>query len=471
MKTTALYSITNYLILTGLIGGLTACSSGKTIHPPTRLEAVSSPNGATADTSMQPTKLDAPELSPDSNLQDVLTHAALRHPGMKAAFESWQAALEKSPQVTALPDPKFSYGYFIREVETRVGPQQQRVGLSQMFPWFGKRALAGQMADHEAEAAWQSYESTKRNLFQSVKTTWSELAFLYESIRITKENIDLMKHLESVAQARFRSGSDVTGVVKAQVEIGKMEDRLLSLQDMIHPLSTRLNAEMNRSSNAMLPIPKLNDIPASELPSDTSMDSMLMLHPDLAALKAEMEKHKKSIQLANKNKRPNFTLGLDYIQTDSSAAAGITDNGKDPVMITGAFNIPIWNQKNQAAVREAESNTSAAQHRLQQRENELKTDLAMALFDFRDAERKLGLYRDSLTPLTENALRVAEQSYQAGQSDFLELIDAQRLLLEFQLSYQRALADRAIATADLEKLLGNHFSSPNSTQSSDTTKP
>jgi outer membrane protein TolC len=162
---------------------------------------------------------------------------------------------------------------------------------------------------------------------------------------------------------------------------------------------------------------------------------------------------------------------LDYIQTDSSGAAGITDNGKDPVMITGAFNIPIWNQKNQAAVREAEANTSAAQHRLQQRENELKTDLAMALFDFRDAERKLGLYRDSLTPLTENALRVAEQSYQAGQSDFLELIDAQRLLLEFQLSYQRALADRAIATADLEKLLGKHSLFPDSTQSPHTTKP
>jgi cobalt-zinc-cadmium efflux system outer membrane protein len=471
MKTTATFSIANKLILSGLIGALTGCASGKTRHDAERTEAISHPIGSGALTPVQPTKLNHPDLSPNATLQDVLAMAAMRHPGMKAAFEAWQAALEKSPQVMALPDPKFSYGYFIREVETRVGPQQQRVGLSQMFPWFGKRTLAGQMADQDAEAAWQVYESTKRKLFQSVKTTWNELAYLHESIRITEENIELMKHFERVAQARFRSGSDVTGVVKAQVEIGKLEDRLLSLQDMILPLITRLNTEMNRPPNTFLPVPKLENTQTSQLPIKTTMDAMLLQHPDLAALQAEVEKNRKSIQLALKNNRPDFTLGLDYIQTDSSATAGISDNGKDPVMITGAFNIPIWNRKNKAAVRQAESNTSAAQLRLKQRENELQTDLAMELFDYRDAERKLGLYKNSLTPLTENALRVAEQSYQAGQSDFLELIDAQRLLLEFQLSYQRALADRAIATAGLEKLLGTHSLLPDSTQSPKTTQP
>lgn len=471
MKTTAIYPFTTHIILTALIGALTACSSGKTSHRNENIAFVASANITITNVCIHPMVAAPYDLSAETSLQDIITLAALRHPGMEAAFESWQAAVEKNPQVTALPDPKFSYGYFIREVETRVGPQQQRVGMSQMFPWFGKRALAGQIADHEAEAAWQVYESTKRNLFRSIKTTWSELAFLYESIRITQENIELMKHLESVAQARFRSGSDVTGVVKAQVEIGKLEDRLLSLKDMIHPLSARLNADLNRPPNASLPTPKLNDIQISQQPSESSMRNLLRDHPDLEALKAEVEKHQTSIQFARKNNRPDFTLGLDYIQTDSSATAGITDNGKDPIMITGAFNIPIWNRKNKAAVREAESNTSAAQLRFKQRVNELNTELEMALFDLRDAERKLELYRDSLTPLTENALRVAEQSYQAGQSDFLELIDAQRLLLEFQLSYQRALADRAIAIADLEQLLGTNALSSNSNPSPEKNEP
>jgi hypothetical protein len=53
------------------------------------------------------------------------------------SFETWKAAIEQVPQARALPDPKFTYGYFIREVETRVGPQQQKFEIMQIFPWFG----------------------------------------------------------------------------------------------------------------------------------------------------------------------------------------------------------------------------------------------------------------------------------------------------------------------------------------------
>ncbi|MDY0040341.1 MAG: TolC family protein, partial [Desulforhabdus sp.] len=79
-----------------------------------------------------------PELNEQSGLNDYLAYAALNNAGLKAAFLRWQAALEKIPQVTALPDPRFSYGYYIQSVETRVGPQNNRFGLLQTFPWFGK---------------------------------------------------------------------------------------------------------------------------------------------------------------------------------------------------------------------------------------------------------------------------------------------------------------------------------------------
>ncbi|MEE9371057.1 MAG: hypothetical protein V3W45_06260, partial [Sedimentisphaerales bacterium] len=58
------------------------------------------------------------------NLQDYLRYAALHNAGLKAAFERWKAAIEQIPQAESLPDPKFTYGYFINEVETRVGPQK-----------------------------------------------------------------------------------------------------------------------------------------------------------------------------------------------------------------------------------------------------------------------------------------------------------------------------------------------------------
>ncbi len=91
-------------------------------------------------------RADLPSLTHTSTLADYLRYAALNNPGLEAAFERWQAELEKVPQVRALPDPILTYAHFIEEVETRVGPQESKLSLLQKFPWFGKRRLRGEAA-------------------------------------------------------------------------------------------------------------------------------------------------------------------------------------------------------------------------------------------------------------------------------------------------------------------------------------
>ena len=61
-------------------------------------------------------------LSETSTIEDYLVYAALHNPGIEAAFDHWKAALEKSPRAQSLPDPRFTYAYYIEHVETRVGP-------------------------------------------------------------------------------------------------------------------------------------------------------------------------------------------------------------------------------------------------------------------------------------------------------------------------------------------------------------
>ncbi|MHC4293525.1 MAG: hypothetical protein ACYSTX_04455, partial [Planctomycetota bacterium] len=65
-----------------------------------------------------------PTLADDVNeiktLEDYLRHAALNNAELKVQFEGWKSALEQVPQAKTLDDPKFTYGYFIEEVETRV---------------------------------------------------------------------------------------------------------------------------------------------------------------------------------------------------------------------------------------------------------------------------------------------------------------------------------------------------------------
>ena len=164
------------------------------------------------------------DLPAEASLVDYLRYAALNNPGLEAAFYRWKATLERVAQVTALPDPTLSYGYFVEQVETRVGPQRQRFGIAQTFPWFGKRTLRGKGAEAEVSRAYASYEQAKRQLFFEVTDAYVELFYLREAVQRTEESIELIMHLESVAQAKFRAGSDATGVIKAQVELGKLED-------------------------------------------------------------------------------------------------------------------------------------------------------------------------------------------------------------------------------------------------------
>ena len=79
------------------------------------------------------------------------------------------------------------------------------------------------------------------------------------------------------------------------------------------------------------------------------------------------------------------------------------------------------------------------------------------MFRHTDALRKTQLYRDGLVPKAEQALNASYTAFQAGETDFLNLLDAQRQWLDFQLSYQRALTDLAIARAEIEMLTGEEL--------------
>jgi hypothetical protein len=158
-----------------------------------------------------------PALAENSTLDDYLAYAALNNAGLEAAFYRWKAELERVQQVRTLPDPRFNYGYFIQSVETRVGPQEDRLGISQMFPWFGKLRLRGEAALEMADAAQQQYEHAKLMLFNRVKDAYYELYYLGRAIAVTTENRDLVQQFETVANAKYEADTAMyADVIKAQ---------------------------------------------------------------------------------------------------------------------------------------------------------------------------------------------------------------------------------------------------------------
>jgi hypothetical protein len=135
------------IIFCGTITGLTVLLSGcASTTEQSSIQALRTEDAARAHEQVGgaiSSRKQLPELNDASGLNEYLAYAALNNPGLEAAFNRWKAALEMVSQARTLPAPRFNYGCFIQEVETRVGPQEQRVGLSQMFPWFGKLRLRG----------------------------------------------------------------------------------------------------------------------------------------------------------------------------------------------------------------------------------------------------------------------------------------------------------------------------------------
>lgn len=404
-------------------------------------------------------KEDLPDLNKDPSLRNYLIYAALNNPGLKAAFLRWKAALEKIPEVSSLPDPRFTYAYFIRKVETRVGPQCQKFGLTQTFPWLGKLRLRGHAAWEAAQAKKERYESAKFKLFFQVKEAYHEYYYLAQAIAVTQEQLNFVRYLESVARTRYAAGAAPhADIIRAQVELGKLEDRLRTLNNLREPIIARLNAALNRPASSPLPWARR---PAEEKGAFTQDEVLTWLkenNPELKALDFLAARERWNIDLVKKNYYPDITFGLETIDTDKAVQPGVEDSGKDPFVAILSVNIPIWWQKYRAGERQARARYDAFLQERADLENRLAAEVKLSLYKYRDAERKIDLYKNTLTPKAKQSLQVSIQSYVAGKVTFLDVVDAVRTILEFQLGYERAVADRAQRLAELEMLVGMEFS-------------
>ena len=392
------------------------------------------------------------EVSP---LTDYLRFAALNNPGLKAAFSKWKAALERIPQVRSLPNPQFTFAYFIQEVETRVGPQRQKIGVMQMFPWFGKLKLMGKSALKAANVQKQLYENLKLKLFYQVKKIFYDSYFVYQHIDILKQNIELLKNVNKIVETRYQSGiSTYSDLLKIQIELDKLSDRLRSKQDLLNPLKSKLNSILNRPFNNPISIPERILIPEIKFTYAKLLLCQKENSPELRSIDHLMEKERIGIKLAKKNYFPNFSIGLDYVITGEATMPEVMESGKDPVIAMASVQLPLWFKKNRSSVNQAKARYTSALNQKRDMENNLEAHLEMVYYRFKDAKEKMALYRDSLLPKAKQAFNVSRTAYKSGHLDILHLIDSQRTLLNFELSYERALTSFLQRFAELEWLVG-----------------
>ena len=398
------------------------------------------------------------------NLRSLVDYALANNPEVNVARERHIGALARVPQAMALPEPKLTYRYFVNEVETRVGPQEHGIGLSQTLPWFGKRGLQGDAATEAARAAQEGIASIQNRVIAAVANAYYELFYLGESIEIIRGNRDLVLHLERVARARYGAGAAThADVIRAQVELGIIENRLGSLKDRRAPLFARLNALLNRPTTETFDLPSILTFEPVNYTDDELLAKVSLRNPDLRATSFEIEAAHRQRERANKNYLPDITLGLDYIATGDARMPGVQDSGDDALSATIGFTLPIWRSKYDAGVKEADAMLRQQQFKRDQQLNTFHAETVTALFKLRDAQRQIDLYEKTLLSKANESLVATQRAYSTGAAPFADTIDAQRMLLSFELSFARAITDHNQARIVLEKLTGQSLTNQSAT--------
>ncbi|MEN6428578.1 MAG: TolC family protein [Phycisphaerales bacterium] len=398
-----------------------------------------------------------PSVDPNTprTLPEYLQYAALHNAGLKAAFEEWKAALEQIPQAKALPDPRFTYGYFIKEVETRVGPQEQRFSLTQVFPWFGTIAARTDVAAAEANVAQQRYENAKLRLFYQVKDAYYEYVYLRRAIEIAQENLELIRHFEEVAREKYIAAvAQHPDIIRAQVEQAILEDKLKELQELRKPVTARLRAVLNLPGDTALPWPQAEPMHSIDVKRSELFEILKRQNPQLEAKEFELAAAESRIELAKRRFYPELGVGVDWIDTDEAMMAGVPDSGKDPVILMFSMNVPIWRKSYKAGELQARAQARRVRHEKQDLENNLASQVERVLYGFEDSGRKARLYGEVLVPKAGELVGASETAYTSGKIDFLSLINAQQTLLQYQLQLERSQASNQQRLAELEMLVG-----------------
>ncbi|MBX0331896.1 TolC family protein [Pontibacter sp. HSC-14F20] len=138
-------------------------------------------------------------------LEEYLVEAGENSPTLKARYAEYQAALQRAPQVGALPDPEASFNFFLQPMDRYMGSQVGDISVMQMFPWFGSNKAARDEANNMAQMKFASFIEAKINLYHDVRTVWYQLYLNDQEAVLMEKEVEIMKALERLALAKYTS--------------------------------------------------------------------------------------------------------------------------------------------------------------------------------------------------------------------------------------------------------------------------
>ena len=381
------------------------------------------------------------------SLPAAITFALHDNPELASLRAKREAMLERPAQAEALPNPMLKYSGMDDANGGRwPNTTEKRLMVEQEFPWFGKRDLRAGIARTDATLMQHDLESMTRDVVMMVKEAFFDLSAVQKAADITRHDAEVLRRIAKLAEALYTTGQRTEqDLLKAQSEVTMLQQRLLELATQENALQAKLNTLLNRRPDAPLgqltlppPIPDAGRL-------ERLFDVAVANSPEVHAEETRIGRYELERQLMQKESLPDYRLGLEYRHLGRS---------DDMMMFTISVDLPLWEDKYEASVREAEKMKAASAASKTAAEHRSAFEVQDAGFKLQTARHTLDLYRKELIPQAEARFHASEAGYQTGKVDFMDLLESQRFLLNARVMAAMAEGNLGMQAARLERATG-----------------
>lgn len=396
-------------------------------------------------------QLDGDNLS----LQRLLEEARFSSPQLRAARAGWEAATKRPTQEGSLPDPRVSVRNFgVGRPVSGLNVSNfafVSFGASQEIPFPGKLGLRRNVAIEAARVEEERYRQLEFDVLAQVKLHYYDYAYQEQALETVAKDRDLLKQFLKIAEARYAVGKGIQqDIFQAQIQLTVLLEREEIFRQKRDSAVAAINALLNRSPDDPLgspaelePSPFPNEL--HELYKEAQQSS-----PLLRSKEHEVSRDAAALDLSRKEYRPDFKAGFEWQRTGSLFP--------DYYVASFEAKIPLyfW-RKQRLGVEEAASKLVAARHEYRARTQEVLFRIKDHYLMARSAERLASLYKTAMVPQATLALESAISSYEVGSVDFLTLINAATLVLDYELQYYQQISAYQQALAQIEPIVGKEL--------------
>lgn len=391
-------------------------------------------------------------------LDQLIEEALQNNPEILASKKRWEVFKEKIPQARALPDPMLGFGvvslptnFSFRDEDMTM----KEISISQMFPFYGKRRLMGEMTEKEAEVVFNEIQERTNRIIKEVKSAYFDLSYNYRSLEIAQRNKEILENFAKIAETQYTLGMGIQqDVLKAHIEVSKMVDELIMLGQKRKALESKLISLLNRPPNSQMGRPE--EVTFKKLPHtiEELHKMAIEVNPTLKGMKKMIEAKGKAYELARREYYPDLNLKFAYGQRDNGQEMKRRD------MLTGMMeiNIPIFfKSKQDRKVAETLADIKLTEAQYSAMRNDILfmiTDMASML---QRIERQIELYKTGIIPQSSLQVNSAMSAYRVGKVDFMTLLDSQMTLYRYELEYHQALTEYVKNVANLEAIVGRQL--------------